>query len=57
VLCVYTQIRKEGRTSLVVAVEAWALRGRIGSRVKVTDGVFTFVALDADGRPTPLPAG
>jgi acyl-CoA thioesterase YciA len=55
VLCVYTQIRKEGRTSLVVGVEAWALRGRIGSRVKVTDGVFTFVALDEEGRPTPLP--
>jgi acyl-CoA thioesterase YciA len=55
VLCVYTAIKREGRTSVAVNVEAWALRGRLGERVKVTDGVFTFVALDQEGRPTPLP--
>ena len=55
VLCVYTRIVREGRTSLAVGIEAWALRGRIGNRVKVTEGVFTFVALDAEARPTPLP--
>lgn len=56
ILCVYTAIRREGRTSVAVNVEAWVLRDRIGERVKVTDGVFTFVALDGNGRPTPLPA-
>src|SRR3954463_16322185 len=55
VLCVYTHIAREGRTSLAVGIEAWALRERISERVKVTDGVFTFVALDGEGRPTPLP--
>lgn len=55
VLCVYTSIAREGRTSLAVKIEAWALRERMGERVKVTDGTFTFVALDAEGRPTPLP--
>jgi acyl-CoA thioesterase YciA len=55
VLCVYSFIVREGRTSLAVGLEAWALRNRLGQRVKVTDGVFTFVALNADGRPTPLP--
>ncbi len=56
VLCVYTSIKREGRTSVVVSVEAWALRNRLGERVKVTDGLFTFVAIDEDRRPRPLPA-
>ena len=55
VLCVYTVVERTGRTSIAVHVEAWALRNRLGDRVKVTDGVFTFVAIDADGRPHPLP--
>ena len=55
ILCVYTSLRREGRTSVAVNVEAWVLRDRIGERVKVTEGVFTFVALDGNGRPRPLP--
>ena len=55
ILCVYTLLRREGRTSVAVNVEAWVLRDRIGERVKVTEGVFTFVALDGNGRPRPLP--
>ncbi len=55
ILCVYTSIRREGRSSVAVDVEAWVLRDRLGERVKVTDGVFTFVALDENGRPRPLP--
>jgi acyl-CoA thioesterase YciA len=55
VLCVYTSLAREGRTSVSVSIEAWVLRNRLGERVKVTQGVFTFVALDREGRPTPLP--
>jgi acyl-CoA thioesterase YciA len=55
VLCVYARLHREGRTSMAIHLEAWALRGRIGERVKVTDGVFTFVAIDDKGRPKPLP--
>ena len=55
VLCVYTAIERTGRTSVAVHLEAWALRNRLGDRVKVTDGVFTFVALDEEGKPKPLP--
>ena len=54
VLCVYSSIKKVGRTSIAVDLEAWALRDRVGERVKVTDGVFTFVALDKAGQPKPL---
>jgi acyl-CoA thioesterase YciA len=55
VLCVYARPHREGRTSFAIHLEAWALRGRIGQRVKVTDGVFTFVAIDETGKPRPLP--
>ena len=55
VLCVYTQIVRVGRTSLAIDIEAWALRDRMGERVNVTEGRFTFVAIDAAGRPRPVP--
>jgi acyl-CoA thioesterase YciA len=54
VLCVYKGIEREGRSSMAIRIQAWALRNRLGDRVKVTDGLFTFVALDAQGRPKPL---
>lgn len=55
VLCVYTDIERIGRTSMTVHVEAWASRDRVGDRVKVTDGKFTFVAIDRGRRPRPVP--
>jgi acyl-CoA thioesterase YciA len=55
VLCVYSTIARCGRTSMSINLEAWALRNRMGERVKVTEGVFTFVAIDAEGKPRPLP--
>ncbi|MEM7748503.1 MAG: acyl-CoA thioesterase [Pseudomonadota bacterium] len=54
ILCVYAEIERFGRTSITVHLEAWALRERMGERVKVTEGQFVFVALDDDGRPRPL---
>ena len=54
VLCVYTEIEKVGRTSITVALEAWALR-RLGERARVTEGRFVFVAIGEDGRPRPVP--
>ena len=56
VLCVYCNIEREGRTSIAIRIEAWALRQRLGDRVRVTDGVFTFAAIDQTRRPRPLPA-
>lgn len=54
VLCVYAHIEKTGRTSISVQIEAWVLRGRVGNRVKVTEGTFTFVSIDDEGKPLPL---
>ena len=55
ILGVYTKIDSIGRTSLMVNVEAWVRRGRIGNREKVTEGKFKFVAIDENGLPTPVP--
>ena len=55
VLCIYARIERVGTTSLGVGLEAWVLRDRIGQREKVTEGVFTFVAIDANGRPREVP--
>ena len=55
ILCVYTDIIRIGRTSMKIHVEAWVLRGKIGERVKVTEGLFTFVAIDEAGKPRPVP--
>lgn len=56
ILGVYTDIVSVGRTSLNIHVEAWVRRGRIGQREKVTEATFKFVAIDEDGKPTPVPA-
>ncbi|MGH1540446.1 MAG: acyl-CoA thioesterase [Arenicella sp.] len=55
ILGVYTKIAAVGRTSMTVHVEAWVRRGRIGNREKVTEGMFRFVAIDDDGKSTPIP--
>jgi acyl-CoA thioesterase YciA len=55
VLCVYTEVERVGRTSMRIHIEAWAQRFRTHIREKVTDAVFTFVAVDDDGRPRPIP--
>ena len=55
VLCVYTSVKKVGRTSMKIHIEAWARRFRTHSREKVTVASFTFVAIDDDGRPRPVP--
>jgi acyl-CoA thioesterase YciA len=56
VLCIYVSIARIGRTSMGLQIEAWVLRNQHERREKVTHGLFTFVAIDEDGKPRPLPA-
>ena len=52
----YASVLRVGRTSVRVKVEAWK-RPRTGQEItRVTEGVFTYVAIDADRKPRPLPA-
>ncbi len=55
VLCVYTHVESVGRTSMKIHIEAWARRFRTNLREKVTDATFTFIAIDDNGRPRPVP--
>ena len=55
VLAVYTEIEHVGRTSMKIHVEAWAQRYLTELLEKVTDADFIMVALDREGRPTPVP--
>lgn len=52
---VYADLVSRGRTSMKIAVEAWRRERHAEERRKVTDAVFTFVAIDADRRPMVLP--
>ena len=56
VVCIYARVPRVGRTSMTLVLETWALRNRHGYREKVTEGTFTYVAIDEDGRPRPVPA-
>jgi acyl-CoA thioesterase YciA len=51
----YAHIAKTGKTSIAVDVESWASRGVSGELVKVTEGVFTYVAIGPDRKPRTLP--
>ncbi|MCF8480596.1 MAG: acyl-CoA thioesterase [Rhodospirillum sp.] len=53
----YTQVRKTGRTSVSIDVQAWVRRWDDGGLIKVTEGLFTFVALDGQGAPRALSDG
>ncbi|MFC4624859.1 acyl-CoA thioesterase [Daeguia caeni] len=56
VLCVYTDIVRVGRSSITLRVESWAQRYLSDVMELVTHAEFVMVALDANGRPTPVPA-
>ena len=56
VLCIYVRVARIGRTSMGLEIEAWVLRDRHGAREKVTEALFTFVAIDDNGKPRVVPA-
>lgn len=55
-LSFYSRVQRIGRTSITVHVEVYAERAG-GQRpvVKVTEANLTYVAIDAEGRPRPIP--
>lgn len=55
IISVYATLERRGRTSMGVRVEVIATRARGQKEVKVTEGMFTFVALDDQHKPRPLP--
>jgi len=50
----YARVDKVGRTSITIHVESWA-RPRLGQTArKVTEGKFTYVAIDENRKPVPI---
>ena len=50
----YAEITKIGCTSMTVKIQAFAHRGRTGETIEVTEGLFTYVALNSEGKPRPV---
>ena len=51
----YAEIIKTGTSSITVKVQSWARRGSSEERIEVTEGIFTYVAVDSDRKPCPVP--
>lgn len=51
----YARVVRVGRSSMAVQVDTFVLRRRTGEEVRVTEGRFTIVAIDEQGRPRPVP--
>lgn len=57
-ICVHAEVVRIGRSSMDLHLEVWA-RGLVqtydAERELVAEGTYRFVAVDADGRPRPVP--
>ena len=56
ILSFFAGVTRIGRTSITVQVEVFAERYTTqGQYVKVTEATLTYVAIDPEGRPRPIP--
>src|SRR5262249_9136011 len=56
VLSFYADVVRIGNTSITVKVEVFDERGPAAPKVvKATEATLTYVAIDRDGRPRPVP--
>jgi acyl-CoA thioesterase YciA len=51
VISVFAEVERVGRTSMAIRIEVVATRDRGATDIKVTEALFTFVALDEEHRP------
>jgi acyl-CoA thioesterase YciA len=56
-ISVFAKVERVGRTSMGVKIEVIAHRDLGATEIKVTEGLFTFVALDEENRPRPVSQG
>ena len=54
VISVFAEVERVGRTSMAIRIEVIATRDRGATDIKVTEALFTFVALDEQNRPRPV---
>ncbi|MBM3633275.1 MAG: acyl-CoA thioesterase [Alphaproteobacteria bacterium] len=51
----YAEVTRIGFSSLTLRIEAWVRRALRDEVIKVTEGTFTFVAIDNDHKPREVP--
>jgi acyl-CoA thioesterase YciA len=56
VLSCYTNIERVGNTSMKIRIEVWETADPCRPIVKLTEGVYTYVAIDEEGKPRSVPA-
>ena len=54
ILSLYTRVERIGRTSMRIRVDVKVNRADAPEEMSVTGGLFTFVAIDENGRPRPV---
>jgi acyl-CoA thioesterase YciA len=54
IVSIYTSLIRVGTTSVTVRVEAWVIRRNETATILVTEGNFTYVAIDDERRPRPV---
>ena len=54
---VHASLVRVGKTSITVHLEAWVLRRKEMQSILVTDGDFTYVAIDEEGHPQVVQQG
>lgn len=50
----YCETDKIGNTSINIRIETWVRRRNMRGEEKVTEGLFTFVAIDQNNKPRPI---
>ncbi|MEM6678811.1 MAG: hotdog domain-containing protein [Pseudomonadota bacterium] len=55
VVSIHALQEREGRSSMRIAIEVWITRQPNGAHLKVTEALFTFVAIDEAGKSRRLP--
>jgi acyl-CoA thioesterase YciA len=54
-VCVFAELLKIGRTSMTFSITAWVLPFHSEERnTLVTEAIFTYVAIDSQGKPVPV---
>jgi acyl-CoA hydrolase len=56
VISVEAKVSRAFRTSMEIFVDVWNENRETGKRVKVSEGIYTFVAVDNAGNPVEIPA-
>lgn len=50
----YAKLMGIGKTSMKIKVEAWVQHWVDNQELRVTEGIFTYVAIDKSGKPIPV---